>query len=79
MAVNTDGIVELWQAVILQAARDAGTKIIDEKRPAKKVEIKRRAIVWLTNNSEDLRLVCRYAQLDPQWVRRRAIEMFCNY
>ncbi|MDA0780652.1 MAG: hypothetical protein PQ612_05920 [Rickettsiales bacterium] len=76
MVVDTDGMVELWQAVILQAVLDARAKVGDSKREAKRFEQKKEAIGWLTQNSDDFKLVCMYAQLDSVWIRKRAKTMF---
>lgn len=59
----------LWRAVITQALMDAGS----ESRKPEAAQEKRQAIRWLLGNSEDFTTVCLNADLDPAYVRNKAV------
>lgn len=61
-----NGEIMLWREVIRQAIRDA----IKGRDPIAKDQ----AVFWFINGSEDFRLVCDFADLEPDRVR----EFVCN-
>jgi hypothetical protein len=65
---ESEGVRRLWIAVITQAILDA----ISTKRRGEEVHYKHEAICWLTGGSKHFRIVCDYAGLEPNWVRRHA-------
>lgn len=62
------GETALWVAVITQAMMDA----LSRSRHPEQQHHKQAAINWLTGNSKDFFLVCYYAGMDPDYVRRKA-------
>lgn len=62
------GETALWVAVITQAMMDA----LSRSRDPDQQRHKREAIRWLTENSKDFYLVCSCADMDPDYVRRKA-------
>ena len=57
---------ELWAAVLATAIHDAFNQVgIIEARSA---------IAWLKGYSEDFRLVCEYANRNPQYVHKKLIK-----
>jgi hypothetical protein len=62
------GETALWVAVITQAMMDALSK---SKTPEMRYH-KYEAIRWLSDNSKDFVMVCYFADMDPDYVRRKA-------
>lgn len=62
------GEMALWVAVITQAMMDA----LNRANTAEAAYYKHEAIHWLTGGSKDFIMVCHYAGLDPDYVRRNA-------
>lgn len=62
------GETGLWAAVITQAMMDA----LSKSRNPETLYHKHEAIRWLTDNSKDFVMVCHFAGMDPDYVRRRA-------
>ncbi len=60
---------KLWRAVITQAMMDAGNNC--KNRHAK--GIKARALQWLVRDNADFDLVCELADMEPSYVRARAV------
>ena len=58
----------LWVAVITQAMQDAQSRC----QKAESVFCKHEAIHWLTGNSKDFITVCLCADMEPDYVRRKA-------
>jgi|GEM_PF-2402959 len=67
----SDGnVCALWKAVITQALIDAASN--SKKRIDRLNKI--RSIEWLREGGEDFVEVCNMANLDPQYVQRKALE-----
>lgn len=64
----------LWKAVIMQAIVDA----VSNNKDRKYKSIRLKAIAWLTSEDEDFERVCRWADLDPVYVRRKALKAIKN-
>lgn len=62
------GETSLWRAVITQAMMDA----LSRAGNAEAAHHKHEAINWLTGNGRDFVMVCLFAGLDPDYVRRKA-------
>lgn len=62
------GETSLWVAVITQAMMDA----LSRSRHPEQQYHKQEALRWLTENSKDFHIVCYYAGMDPDYVRRKA-------
>jgi len=65
---ESNGNLKLWRAVIAQAFIDAGSN-------AKKLQLKRekkRAIIWLIEGGEDFETACTLADMNIEYVRKRA-------
>lgn len=58
----------LWIAVITQAMMDALSKSRNPETQYHRHE----SIRWLTGNSKDFIMVCHFADMDPDYVRRKA-------
>lgn len=58
----------LWVAVITQAMMDA----LNRSRHPESLYHKHAAIEWLTGGGKDFAMVCSFAGLDPNYVRRMA-------
>lgn len=61
---------KMFLSVIIQAINDAaykGTDIYSKHH-------KNSAIVWLTGNSEDFRIVCRLAGLDADYTHKKLVK-----
>ena len=61
-----DPIKELWSAVLYTAITDAFNQV--------RIPEARSALAWLKGYSEDFRLVCEYANRDPEYVHRKLIK-----
>ena len=59
-------IQDLWSAVLYTAIDDAFNQV--------RVTEARSALAWLKGYSEDFRLVCEYANRDPQYVYTKLIK-----
>ena len=57
----------LWYAVLAQAITDASYLGIRKAY----VDCKKKAIDWLQGNSKDFKMVCHYAELDSDYVKRK--------
>ena len=57
----------LWYAVLAQAITDASYLGIRKGY----VDCKKKAIDWLQGNSKDFKMVCHYAELDSDYVKRK--------
>ena len=70
---NLGNFQSLWLAVIRQCLKDA---LMASGKPNS--ETSSRAIHearrWFREASRDFRLVCDFAGLDPEWVRREALD-----
>ena len=64
----------LWRAVILQAFVDSTSSA---KRTETQVE-RQRAIHWLTEMNKDFILVCRLADYNPCFIRKKALEILSS-
>lgn len=64
------GMQSLWRAVIVQMLMDAKTR----KRNREFFYYKHQAIYWLFDNGPDFFTVCHLADLDPRYVRTKAIK-----
>ncbi|MFN7038178.1 MAG: hypothetical protein ACK4OM_01215 [Alphaproteobacteria bacterium] len=64
------GEISLWRAVINQAFCDL--RINSDAKAEYKV-LRRKAAIWLTSNSKDFQIVCDYANLDPKYVKDKAM------
>ncbi len=64
----------LWRAVITQALMDAGS--CSNKKGA--ASLRGRAIAWLAGTSKDFYSVCSLAELDPDYVRKKAKQAIRN-
>lgn len=62
------GETSLWVAVISQAIVDG---LSNSRNPEAQYH-KHEAIRWLTGGSKDFTLVCYFADMDPDYVRRKA-------
>ncbi len=62
------GETSLWVAVITQAMMDA----LSNAKTSEARYHKHEAINWLTGNSRNFNTVCHFANLDPDYVRRKA-------
>ncbi len=67
---NRPNEVALWRAVITQALMDAGSA--SQKREMK--YDRAQAIAWLSGTSADFHIVCSMADMEPDYVRRKAKE-----
>lgn len=68
------GEIAMWRAVITQALMDATSQ-------SSKVEIQyegRKAAVWLEGRNNDFHVVCRLAQMEPDYVRERSARALKN-
>ena len=77
---NTDNaaIRGLWSAVLQRALRD-GTGVVESSAAtsagaARATRVSARA--WFTRESSDYRFVCEAAEINPERVRRVALDMF---
>ncbi len=61
----------LWKAVICQAIEDANSRSTQQRKKL----AKRRAIKWLTEDSDDFRAVCDLAGYDHKVVKRNALTL----
>ena len=59
--------IKLWYAVLAQAITDASYPGIRKSY----VDCKRQAIEWLKSNSTDFKMVCTYADLESDYVKRK--------
>ena len=59
--------IRLWYAVLAQAITDASYLGIRKSY----VDCKRQAIEWLQSDSTDFKMVCTYADLEPDYVKRK--------
>jgi len=57
----------LWYAVLAQAITDASYLGVRKAY----VDCKKKAIEWLQSNSKDFKMVCHYAELDSDYVKRK--------
>ena len=57
----------LWYAVLAQAITDASYLGIRKGY----VDCKKKAIEWLQSNSKDFKMVCTYADLESDYVKRK--------
>jgi len=57
----------LWYAVLAQAITDASYLGVRKAY----VDCKKKAIEWLQGNSKDFKMVCHYAELDSDYVKRK--------
>jgi len=64
----TKGEAALWMAVITQAMMDALSKATNSEARYHKHE----AIRWLTGNGRNFITVCQLADVDPDYIRRKA-------
>ncbi|MBO29653.1 MAG: hypothetical protein CML61_13015 [Rhodobacteraceae bacterium] len=62
---NFDPLTELWASVILRAVLDAHST--SEQRDER--QARRQARIWLEGRTEDFRMVCALAGLDPDFIR----------
>jgi len=60
----------LWRAVITQALMDAGNNF---KNPENK-NVKAHAVSWLSGYSDDFQQVCIMADMNPNYVKQKAVE-----
>ena len=58
---------KLWYAVLAQAITDASYSGIRKAY----VDCKKKAIEWLQSNSKDFQMVCHYADLESDYVKRK--------
>jgi hypothetical protein len=58
----------LWQSVVLKALMDATQK---EPTQTQDIVAKRQAHEWLLAAKRDFRLVCHYADLDPDFISQK--------
>lgn len=63
-----NGERSMWRAVITQALMDASS---NSKKP-ENLKARREARNWLRGNNEDFLYICELADMDPQYVRRKA-------
>tara|TARA_R100000687_G_C6403371_1_gene142970 strand:+ start:161 stop:523 length:363 start_codon:yes stop_codon:yes gene_type:complete len=59
-------LLELWSAVLYTAIDDAFNQV--------RIAEARHALAWLKGCGEDFRLVCEYANRDPEYVHRKLIK-----
>ena len=59
-------IQDLWSAVLYTAIHDAFNQV--------RIAEARSALAWLKGYSEDFRLVCEYANRNPQYVHKKLIK-----
>ena len=59
--------IRLWYAVLAQAITDASYLGIRKSY----VDCKRQAIEWLQSDSPDFKMVCTYADLESEYVKRK--------
>ena len=57
----------LWYAVLAQAITDASYLGVRKAY----VDCKKKAIEWLKSNSTDFKMVCHYADLESDYVKRK--------
>jgi hypothetical protein len=67
-------IRSLWRAVITQNLMDLNS---NSQKPLFKLA-KSRAFFWLTSDSDDFHLVCALADLDPSYVKQKALSISSN-
>lgn len=60
----------LWAAVLLQQIMDAKSR---SNKPEKKL-YRNHALYWLFDNKEDFKMVCDFADLDWQTIRKKCLE-----
>lgn len=65
---HAKGEQALWAAVITQAMMDA----LSQSRNPEARHHRQAAINWLTGNSKDFVMVCLFAGMDPDYVRKNA-------
>ena len=65
---------KLWYAVLAQAITDASYLGVRKAY----VDCKKKAIEWLKSNSKDFKMVCHYADLDSDYVKRKFDIAFTN-
>ena len=65
-----DPEIRIWRAVISMALEDA---MITNQNRTESV-LKGEAHDWFCNNSEDFKLVCFQAEMDPKYVRMKYLE-----
>ena len=64
---ETNSETRLWYAVLAQAITDASYLGIRKGY----VDCKKKAIEWLQSNSTDFKMVCTYADLESDYVKRK--------
>lgn len=70
---NLGNTQSLWLAVIRQCLKDALMSNWKPSSETSSIEVDE-ARRWFSEGSRDFRLVCDFAGLDPDWVRRKALE-----
>jgi hypothetical protein len=66
---NKSNEVRMWRAVINNAIGDVTADLSDRKSSLLKMEVHS----WIMDNTKDFQLVCYYAELEPDDVRRQYI------
>ena len=61
-----DSLQDLWSAVLYTAIHDAFNQV--------RIPEARSALAWLKGYGEDFRLVCEYANRNPQYVYKKLIK-----
>ncbi len=79
ISISTDAERTLFLAVILQALLDATQKDTQDLESHK---YKREAILWFTTNNgkrkEDFEYICDLAEIEPNYMRRVAMEILTS-
>ena len=79
ISISTDAERTLFLAVILQALLDATQKDTQDLESHK---YKRESILWFTTNSgkrkEDFEYICELADIEPNYMRRVAMEILTS-
>lgn len=63
---------QLWQAVILQAFKDASVK---NPKSDDKIKNKKNAIKWLIDKESTLNIVCDFAGFEVEYTRRKVASL----
>lgn len=64
----------LWRAVILQALLDC----LSQSKKKANVQAREEAIEWLNPQNNEFKAICSFAQLEPDYVFKKAIHAFKN-
>lgn len=70
--MNDSGERALWRAVVDRAFLDAALVPAEGRRGNEDRRHRDTARQWLSGNSQDFRIICDAADIDPDYVRRKA-------